>query len=241
LVGVFFTQWQPTMTSDIYTDGSYLEKNPTWDVEDAPWKARQVRTIFTRNALEPLSVCEIGCGAGEILSQLSHAMPKTRFTGYEISPQALELCRARQSDRIEFKLGDVNEASVHYDCALCIDVFEHVEDYLGFVRSIRPKADYTIFHIPLELSISSVLRDAMMDARARVGHLHYFTKATALATLEHCGYEIVDHFYTTPFRDMAPRGIGERVARLPRRALFAVSPDWMVRLVGGCSLLVLAR
>lgn len=229
------------MTSYIYTDGSYLEKNPTWDVEDAPWKARQVRTMLERNNLEPLTVCEIGCGAGEILLQLSHAMPATRFTGYEVSPQAIELCRTRQSDRIEFRLGDVTESGARYDCALCIDVFEHVDDYLGFLRSIRPTADYTVFHIPLEISVSSVLRDSMMDARAQVGHLHYFTKATALATLEHCGYEIIDMFYTTPFRDLPPSGIGERLARLPRRALFAVSPDWMVRLVGGCSVLVLAR
>lgn len=229
------------MTSLIYTDGSYLDKNPTWDVEDAPWKAQQVRSILARNALEPSTVCEVGCGAGEILRQLSLTMPTTRFTGYEISPQAIELCRTRQSDRIEFRLGDVNDASTRYDCALCIDVIEHVDDYVGFTRSIRPKAEYCIFHIPLELSVSSVLRDAMMDARAQVGHLHYFTKATALATLEYCGYEVVDHFYTTPFRDLPARTLRERLARLPRRALFSMSPDWMVKLMGGCSLLVLAR
>lgn len=229
------------MTADIYTDGSYLEKNPTWDVEDAPWKARQVKTMLARNELDPSTVCEIGCGAGEILRQLSLDMPRALFTGFEVSPQAMELCRTRQTDRVGFKLGNVTDEHVRYDCALCIDVFEHVEDYLGFVRSIRPTADYKIFHIPLEVSVSSVLRDAMMDARAQVGHLHYFTKATALATLEHCGYEIVDHFYTTPFRDMPSRGVGEKMARWPRQLMFRLSPDWMVRLIGGCSLLVLAR
>lgn len=229
------------MTSHIYTDGSYLEKNPSWDVEDAPWKAQQIRTILARNKLDPSTICEVGCGAGEILHQLSRGMPTTRFTGYEISPQALELCRTRQSDRIEFRLGNVTDAGTRFDCVLCIDVLEHVDDYLGFVRSIRPTANYTIFHIPLELSISSVLRDAMMTARAQVGHLHYFTKSTALATLEHCGYEIIDHFYTTAFRDLPSRRISESLARLPRRLLYSISPDWMVRLVGGCSLLVLAR
>lgn len=30
------------MLEQLYTSGEYLEKNPTWHVEESPWKAKQV-------------------------------------------------------------------------------------------------------------------------------------------------------------------------------------------------------
>ena len=46
----------------------------------------------------------------------------------------------------------------HYDVLLVIDVFEHVPDYLGFIEKLRQKADLKVFHIPLDLSVSSIVR-----------------------------------------------------------------------------------
>ena len=78
-----------------------------------------------------------------------------------------------------------------------MDVFEHVDDYLGFLKLCKNKAKHTIFHIPLDLSASAILRNRLMAVRKSVGHLHYFMKETALATLVDAGYEIIDSFYTT--------------------------------------------
>jgi hypothetical protein len=142
---------------------------------------------------------------------------------------------------VDFRFGNLLAEDVHFDCALCIDVIEHVEDYIGFVRSLKQRATYKVFHIPLEVSISSVLRDAVMAARAQVGHLHYFTRETALATLRDVGYEIIDECYTASFLDMPGRTVRENLARLPRKALYALSPDLLVKTIGGCSLLVLAK
>jgi hypothetical protein len=231
----------PAGENSIYEDGSYLDKNPTWDVEDAPWKAVQVRRILERNGIRPSSVCEVGCGVGEIIRQLSLSMTEAKFVGYEVSPQAFALCESRRSERVDFRFGNLLAEDVHFDCALCIDVIEHVEDYIGFVRSLKQRATYKVFHIPLEVSISSVLRDAVMAARAQVGHLHYFTRETALATLRDVGYEIIDECYTASFLDMPGRTVRENLARLPRKALYALSPDLLVKTIGGCSLLVLAK
>jgi ubiquinone/menaquinone biosynthesis C-methylase UbiE len=66
----------------IYETGEYLERNPSYHVEDSAWKARQILEMIRRNALEPRTVCEIGCGAGEILKQLQSSMPAdTEFSG----------------------------------------------------------------------------------------------------------------------------------------------------------------
>jgi ubiquinone/menaquinone biosynthesis C-methylase UbiE len=60
----------------MYVSGEYLQNNPMWHVEDSPWKAKQILKILGRNNIAPGTICEVGCGAGEILAQLQHEMPK---------------------------------------------------------------------------------------------------------------------------------------------------------------------
>ncbi len=80
-----------------YVGGEYLGHNPTWHVEDSAWKAEQILAALKRNGLHPATVCEVGCGAGEILSQLHARLPShVVFTGYEISPQAHALALTRE-------------------------------------------------------------------------------------------------------------------------------------------------
>ncbi len=230
---------------DIYADGSYLENNPTWHEEDSAWKAQHIRRLLTRNQLTPRSICEIGCGAGGILQALAaDADEGTRFHGYEISPQAYELCLPKANANLSFQLGDLlaPDNTDHFDLVMAIDVFEHVEDCFGFLRALRDKAEHKLYHIPLDLSVQTVLRASpIMHARTAVGHLHYFTKETALATLRDTGHEIVDHAYTGGSLELPGRGWKANLAKLPRRLAFALSPDLAVRVLGGCSLMVLAR
>jgi ubiquinone/menaquinone biosynthesis C-methylase UbiE len=56
--------------SRIYTNGDYIKKNPTWHVENSAWKAEQILTMLSKHNLTPQTICEVGCGAGEILAQL---------------------------------------------------------------------------------------------------------------------------------------------------------------------------
>jgi len=200
--------------------------------------------MLDRHGIVPQTVCEIGCGAGEILRSLStHLEPSTRFFGYEISPNAYKICSQKANERFTFKLANLlDETNVRFDLAMAMDVFEHVEDYFGFLRKLRDKAQYKIFHIPLELSAQEVLRGKpLLNARRNVGHIHHFSKETALATLEDCGYTVLDHFYTSGRTDLGGLGWKSQLMRLPRQALYKVNQDAAVRTLGGYSLLVLAR
>lgn len=69
-----------------------------------------------------------------------------------------------------------------------MDVFEHVDDYLGFLKLCKNKTKNTIFHIPLDISAQGILRNKLIAARKSVSHLHYFMKETAIATLIDSGY-----------------------------------------------------
>jgi cyclopropane fatty-acyl-phospholipid synthase-like methyltransferase len=230
--------------SSMYQDGTYLERNPTWHEEEAPWRARMVLQMLQKHAIKPRTVCEVGCGAGGVLEQLSLRLPAdTRFEGFEISPQAYELCLPKQEQNLVFHLGELpDDRSRRYDLLLALDVFEHVEDYLAFLRKIKRAAAFKILHIPLDLSVQTVLRSTpIMTTRSQFGHLHYFTKETSLATLEYAGYEVLDYVYTGISVDLPRQDWRARLMRWPRKLLFALNRDLTVRFLGGYSLLVLAK
>jgi SAM-dependent methyltransferase len=229
---------------DRYTQGAYAHLNPSWHSEDSSWKARQIVKMLDRNRSQPKTVCEVGCGAGQILKELHDALatPIT-YVGYEISPQAHELSKLKASTRLSFKLQDIlSDGPVHFDLMLLMDVVEHIEDCFAFLRAIRAKSDLKILHMPLDLSAQAVLRGAPLTrSRDQVGHLHYFTKDLALRFLGEVGYEVIDHFYTCGSLELPSPSVATRLARLPRKIVSRVAPDFAARLLGGFSLLVLAR
>jgi cyclopropane fatty-acyl-phospholipid synthase-like methyltransferase len=231
------------METTIYTDGTYLRNNPDWHADDSAWKARHIADILGRNGIAPRTVCEIGCGAGEVLRNLAALMPAgTRLTGYEISPQAHRLCRGKSSDHLEFRLANLLDEPAQYDVAMAVDVFEHVEDYFTFLRRLRPKARYKVFHIPLDLSALALVRGGpLLHMRRSVGHIHYFTKETALAALEDTGYRVVDWHYTSGRTELPHLGWKTRLLKAPREALFRINPDAAARTLGGYSLMALAE
>lgn len=231
----------------MYLDKQYLEMNPTYHVEDSPAKVREIARMVGKHGLRPGTVCDVGCGAGEVLRLFQPRLPSaTLLHGYEISPHAFALCKERENASLKFFCGDLlSTETAPYDLLLCVDVFEHVEDYMGFLRKLRPKAAYKIFHIPLDMSVRSVLRRTpIVKGRRELGHLHYFSKDTALMTLQDTGYEIVDWFYTRPpVNGGGPlkTKLAKSSKRLPKKMVSTVSVDLEVRLFGNCSLMVLAK
>jgi cyclopropane fatty-acyl-phospholipid synthase-like methyltransferase len=185
----------------------------------------------------------VGCGAGEILTQLADALNQVEsFTGYEISPQAFVLCQQRANDRVRFRFGDAFQDKEVFDLLLAIDVVEHVEDYFAFLRRLKTKAAYKLFHVPLDLSVQTVLRGSpLLHVREKVGHIHYFTREIFNSALVETGYDIVHQFYTSTALDLPVRSSIAKAARLPRRIIGAISPGYAARILGGYSLLVLAK
>jgi predicted TPR repeat methyltransferase len=232
------------MKEGLYTTGMYLEKNPTWHVEESPWKARQILRMMSRNRIVPKTICEVGCGAGEVFKQLQEQMDREcLFWGYDISPQAFELSESRANERLHFKLADIRqERNAFFDLILIMDVIEHLEDYFSFLREIRQQSHYTIFHIPLDLSVQTTLRrNGLLKVRESYGHIHYFTKELAIQTLKDIGYEVLDFFYTARAIELPAHEIRRNFLKLPRKLLFAIHQDLAAHVLGGWSLLLLAK
>jgi cyclopropane fatty-acyl-phospholipid synthase-like methyltransferase len=231
------------MTESIYSNGSYLANNKSWHQEDSEWKADKVHDIMKKNNMTAKIIGEVGCGAGEVLSQLSIKSDSySMYYGYEISPDAYNLCKPKERDNLKFVLiNSIKDIKRHYDLLLCIDIIEHIEDYLGFLRNIKLKASNFIFHIPLDICVTSVLTDHFIKWRRKVGHIHYFTKGTAISSLEDAGFEIIDFCYTKGSIDLPSDSLQQFFLKLPRMLFSSINEDLAVRLLGGQSLLVLAK
>jgi cyclopropane fatty-acyl-phospholipid synthase-like methyltransferase len=231
------------MTQSPYETGEYLTHNPDWHAEDSPFKAQWIADILKRNHVAPDHIVEVGTGSGEILVQLRQCFPDARLEGYDISPQAYAIAAPKAADGLTFHHADyLTTGGPAPDVLMAIDVFEHVEDYMAFLRAMKPRAPLKLFHIPLDLSVQGVLRGKpILAARQMIGHLHYFTKDTALAVLADCGYEVIDWNYTHGAETLPHRAVRTKVLNVPRRMLRSVNEDFAVRLMGGASIMVLTR
>jgi SAM-dependent methyltransferase len=224
----------------IYDTGEYLERNPDWHTHESPWKAELISEMLRRNALTPQTIAEIGCGAGEVLRQLQQRTPANcNFVGYELSAMAFRMCQNRANEKLTFRLKDIAEDEACFDLVLVLDVVEHLEDYFRFLRNIRKKGKWIIFHFPLDLSVQTILRPyGLLKRRDLHYHLHYFSKETALRTLVETGYRVLDYAYTARSNTFA-KALIQKFLRVPRALLFCIHQDFAVRLLGGYSLLVL--
>ena len=225
-----------------YLDGTYFDKNPDWDRSDSKWKAELVKNILDSNLIYPSSIVEIGCGAGDVLRILRLSYQQVQLAGFDISPQ-LEAFWREDHSGIDFHLGDFFEQNIiKFDVMLMLDVFEHVRDPFTFLEKSRSHANYFVFHIPLDLSAQAVARSSpLLKVRRSVGHLHFYNKDLALETLNDCGYRVLEWRYSGISMMHINRSLRTRFGNLFRSFLSLLGRDISVRILGGETLVVLAK
>ena len=225
-----------------YSQDDYAVDNPDWHEDDAPWKAAHIRTILERNDIQWKTLADIGCGTGAIVGLLSKDYPQSRMEGFEVSPYAHDLSRKRASENLSFSMENAFQSGKQFDVTMAIDVVEHVENPFEFLRAMRTMSRWQVIHIPLDMNALAVGRGWVLpEARRALGHIHYFSRDSALSMIAEAGLETIDSFYTAWAIDQSYKTWKKRLAAWPRRLAFRAAPDATVRLVGGWSLMVLSR
>jgi SAM-dependent methyltransferase len=233
------------MNSNQYINGEYLKKVEDWHEEDSYWKSHKVLEMIRKHKLDPSSIYDIGCGAGEVLAEMQKNMGVgLDFRGFDISPQAMSIASKKENSSLKFYNEDYLESTVNPpDLLLLLDVFEHISDYRGYLDSLRKKAARIIFHIPLDIAAKEVIRksDYMIYMHHKYGHLHFFTKETALAALSDLGYEVIDYFYTDELDLVgSPRWVKPMLSYGIKKVMFRLNPEFTASFFNGYNLLVLA-
>mgnify|MGYP001075998161 CR=1 FL=1 len=218
-------------------------EDPRWHEADSPWKAKNIHKILNKNNIIPQTVAEIGYGAGGVLLNLSNFYDNSiEFYGYGTSEEGYKISKQREKENVHYYLKDLLKEDAFFDVVMAINVFTHVRDYLGFLSQLRPKGEYKVFHIPLQITLYSVLRSSYIQNKEYMrSSLHHFNKDTALGTLQGTGYQILDFIYTSRSLDLPNPEGKDKFWKIPRKILYAFNKDLPAKLLGGFSLMVLAK
>ena len=184
-----------------HINGEYLRNNPGWHAPTSEWKAGEIMKMLDRHrpSTEDGRRGRLRCRRGAPPAAAPHAA-RLRVHRLRHRTAGDRDVQGARNDRLHCELADVCAIETPpFDLMLILEVVDHVEDYFSFLRTLKSRSTYKLFHFSLDLSVQNALRKgALLKQRDVSVHLHYFNKETILRTLEETGYEIVDHFYT-PF------------------------------------------
>ncbi len=225
---------------DRYNDGSYLRQNVRWHQEDSPYKAGLVLEMLRRARLDFTTCADVGCGAGRVASILAETFSDKKFSAFDLSQDAARFWDDNAVPNLTFSVRNICDVPGAFDLVLCLDVFEHVDDYIGFLRQLRTRGSKFIFNVPLDLSVGKLVSGGLRFVREEVGHLHYFNAYTAIETLKYAGYRIEHSFLSAAFKRTLPRNIRQAIMLVPRWLTSVLGDRLSALLTGGYSLVVLA-
>ncbi|MCX6310258.1 MAG: class I SAM-dependent methyltransferase [Bacteroidetes bacterium] len=227
--------------NDIYNDETYLKNNPGWHEEGALFKVEKMMKLLERHPIALKTVCEIGCGSGEILVQLAKNLKAdSEFVGLDISKDANAIAKKKETGKIKFFLKDIADETRFFDLILIIDVIEHIENYFQFLDKVVSKGNYTIFHIPLDISVWTLYREKMLiESKDRVGHIHNFTEDFIISTLDDHGFKLIDKLYTEPVFETS--SFKQKFTNGIRKFLFMINKKFTTKFMGGYSVMVLCK
>ena len=228
-----------------YTDGTYIQNNPTWDSEDVDWKIQKIVPKLDKflSQSTPMNICDIGCGGGKILSELAKRYPQHTYTGWDLSPDASRFWNYDEKN-LSFNAGDIfkSQVKVKYDLVLLIDVIEHVENPHQFIANVKSISTRCFFHVPLDLSAMSVVMDSkLVHVRRQVGHIHYFTKNLFLELCRETKLTVENASYSDSWRDSPKKTFLTRILNILRTLVQFINADFNARLLGANTLFVLTK
>lgn len=219
----------------------------TYYTHEVPWKVRQICKLLSENNVRPKTICDVGCGHGEVLSQLHAALgDDITYTGYDISPSLKKKWAERTNPHVTYICKDFLSDENFFDVICVVDVLEHVEDYMGFLRGIKGRAEYKVFAFPLEISVLKVIFAKYFGkSYERYGHFHFFSKESAEIALRHTGFEIVDSILAPASVYMAGKtstvSRASSMLRIPRKIFSIFGRRFSQKLLGGYAFYVLAK
>lgn len=231
---------------DFYTAGYTLEDRDEaermgrWRALGARSKAGHALALCARAGLAPQTLVEIGCGDGSLLAELGGAGLAPVLDGFELSPPAAKLARARAipgARRIEaFDGARVPAENGAYDLAILSHVLEHVPDPAALLREAARVAAAVLVEVPLEANRSGARASKRAEA-ARIGHIQFFDRAALHALAASAGLR-VEQELTDPLPHAhhaffaSTRGARARAALkyALRRAAWRASPERAERL-----------
>ena len=137
--------------------------------------------------LDIVTVLDVGCGAGDNLAALAHAMPHLVLTGTDLSQKALGIAAQRVPSATFMQLDCQKEKlDQKFDLVICSQVVEHLVDDMAAFRNMALMANRWV--------LVATMRGRMRRSELAIGHFRNYSDVELRAKAEHAGLEVVDIF-----------------------------------------------
>lgn len=142
------------------------------------------------NATEPQTVLDAGCGEGFAIHLLSDSVPGVKFTGVDISPEAIAYAQEHFGDDGTFRTGSVYKLPFSdraFDTVICCEVLEHIDDPAAAIKELKRVArNYVVISVPREPYFDWL---NMIAQKLRLsldpGHVNFWTKKDFIKYMRH--------------------------------------------------------
>lgn len=95
----------------------------------------------------PATLVDLGCGPGDLTTEMSEIHPTTKITGIDNSGEMIAL--AKESDNVKFKQMQITEVTDYYDrviSSMTLHHFHNPQEFWDSIKRINPK-DILIFDL----------------------------------------------------------------------------------------------
>lgn len=230
---------------NLYTNNQYWKNNSDYHEGDAIFKAENSLKLISKiNINKNSNILDFGCGSGKYLHIISNFL-ECNCVGIDISEEAISRAnKLYKKENVNFLVKSIDELSNEkFDLIILNDVIEHIEDYITFIKKIKKKTTYIYFNIPLEINLISILRNNFIKSYNDVGHLHFFTKDSALQILRHSGLNIIisKYFFYSKHNFKKNKTFKSLIIYLLIPLIKIINKNLCVKLLGNASLGVLVK
>jgi len=156
-------------------------------------RRRVVVRLAKQHALQASKILDVGCGQGELLREISAAIPNAQVHGADLSEQSLIDSRRRNPTFDLFELNITHESFAEryssrlaaFDFLVCSEVLEHIPDHELAARRLLQLLR------PSGVAIVTVPGGKMSAFDKVIGHQRHYTPAKLERLLTDAGFEVV--------------------------------------------------
>ena len=127
-----------------------------------------VEALLNRQGVKPVTVLELGCGTGAVITECQRRGLGVEFTAVDYSKRAIGYLESH-SEGIHCMTADITDPAFtfndSFDVVILCHVLEHLEDPLKFLQSMTAKISfrYLVAEVPLEDLLASRIKNLVRD------------------------------------------------------------------------------
>ena len=181
----------------------YIKKNPSLDLDQSELKANQILLFIGK--MNVSSLLDIACGAGGITNILLEKLKTKKTAGLDISKEMIRVAKLNdKKKKIVWLCQNIFDyhSKKRFDLVTCIDIIEHIEDDLKFLKKVATLGNKVLIKVPMEDSILDnkimrklKIRDYWKESEIKYGHIHHYNETDLLKLFDKAGFKILKQGY----------------------------------------------